>query len=136
MLVCDTGPLYSVLNGKDEHHDRCRELLESHPGPLIVPGPVLTEVCWLLESRIGPEAEARFLESIVSGELTLESLVIADVARMTELVRTYANFPLGAADASVVAVAERLGASDVATLDYRHFHAVRPTHISAFTLLP
>jgi hypothetical protein len=49
---------------------------------------------------------------------------------MAELVTTYADVPLGtadAADAAVVAVvAERLSISEVATLDHRHFHAVRP----------
>ncbi|GGO64686.1 type II toxin-antitoxin system VapC family toxin [Nonomuraea cavernae] len=136
MLICDTGPLYAVLNRKDQDHERCLALLQSHSGPLIVPGPVLTEVCWLLESRVGPDAEARFLRSIVDGELTFEPLVIDDVARMAELVRTYSNFPLGAADASVIAVAERLNAAEVATLDHRHFSAVKPKHVANFTLLP
>jgi uncharacterized protein len=55
---------------------------------------------------------------------------------MADLVRTYADFPLGAADASVVAVAERLKANRIATLDHRHFQAVRPAHCPAFELLP
>ncbi len=44
--------------------------------------------------------------------------------------------PLGATDASVVAIAERLGIDTIATLDRRHFTVVRPAHIEAFTLLP
>jgi predicted nucleic acid-binding protein len=44
--------------------------------------------------------------------------------------------PLGTTDASVVAVAERLKLTDVATLDRRHFTVVRPNHISALNLLP
>jgi predicted nucleic acid-binding protein len=43
---------------------------------------------------------------------------------------------LGAVDASVIAAAERLGVREVATLDRRHFAAVRPQHVDAFTLLP
>lgn len=35
---------------------------------------------------------------------------------MAELIRTYADLPLGAVDASVIAVAERLKLTDVATL--------------------
>jgi hypothetical protein len=46
------------------------------------------------------------------------------------------NFPLGIADASVIAAAERLGATEVATLDRRHFHAVIPAHAEALKLLP
>jgi hypothetical protein len=45
---------------------------------------------------------------------------------MAALVRQYHNFPLGAVDAAVVAVAERLAAVRIATLDHRHFRAVTP----------
>jgi predicted nucleic acid-binding protein len=45
-------------------------------------------------------------------------------------------FRLGGTDACVVATAERLGASEIATIDQRHFSVVRPSHIQAFTLLP
>ncbi|WP_241564645.1 PIN domain-containing protein [Nonomuraea polychroma] len=82
------------------------------------------------------QTQVRFLSSIVDGELALEPLVLDDAARMAELVRTYSNFPLGAADASVIAVAERLDAREVATLDHRHFHAIKPKHVTALTLLP
>ena len=40
---------------------------------------------------------------------------------MAELLHKYAWFPLGIADASVVAAAERLELAEVATLDNRHF---------------
>ncbi|WP_251060652.1 hypothetical protein [Streptomyces sp. ISL-100] len=59
-----------------------------------------------------------------------------DLSRMVDLVEQYADLPLGAADASVIAVAERLRASDIATIDLRHFRIVRPRHVSALTLLP
>lgn len=55
---------------------------------------------------------------------------------MAQLVKTYADLPLGAVDASVITVAERLGISRVATLDRRHFTVVRPKHVPALELLP
>jgi len=136
VIVCDTGPLVAVLNADDKHHVACRSLLESEPGPIIVPAPILTEVCYLAASRLGPRAEAAFLESLASGELHLEATTTGDLARMAELVRTYADFPLGAADASVIAVAERLDVTQIATIDHRHFRVVRPRHCDAFDLLP
>ncbi|WP_440068980.1 type II toxin-antitoxin system VapC family toxin [Streptosporangium sp. OZ121] len=136
MLICDTGPLYAAMNRKDQDHDRCLDLLETHPGPLILPGPVLAEVCWLLESRVGPAAEADFLQSIVDGELAMEPLTTVDIARMKALVVKYANFPLGAVDAAVIAVAERLGVQEIATIDHRHFAAVQNAQGGHFTLLP
>ncbi|MGH3031727.1 MAG: hypothetical protein ACRDNE_13385 [Gaiellaceae bacterium] len=44
---------------------------------------------------------------------------------MAELVERYADLPLGAVDASIIATAERLGEVNVATLDRRHFTVVR-----------
>jgi len=64
------------------------------------------------------------------------TIVDLELERMAELVETYADFPLGTTDAAVIAVAERLGIVEIATLDRRHFHAVRPRHASNFTLLP
>jgi len=98
--------------------------------------PRVTEVCYLTATRLGPESEAAFLDSLASGELTLEPTITRDLARMAELVRRYGDFPLGAVDASVVAVAERLDVADIATIDHRHFRAVRPVHRRAFNLLP
>lgn len=46
------------------------------------------------------------------------------------------RLPLGMVDASIVAVAERLGLSTIATLNQRHFTVVRPRHVDAFTLTP
>jgi len=55
---------------------------------------------------------------------------------MAELVARYHDLPLGTVDASVIAAAERLGVTEVATLDRRHFTVVRPHHVEAFNLLP
>jgi predicted nucleic acid-binding protein len=63
-------------------------------------------------------------------------LTAEDYARMAELVLTYGDLPLGTTDASVIAIAERLKVTDVATLDRRHFAVVRPAHVTALTLLP
>ena len=71
-----------------------------------------------------------------SGYLTLSDLTAADLDRAAELVERYADFPLGTTDATIVAVAERLEITTIATLDVRHFSAVRPRHVDAFTLLP
>lgn len=91
-------------------------------------------MCWLLEER--PDIEAAFLESVVSGEFKHVAITAADLTRTAELVRTYADLPLGAVDASVVAVAERLKLTDVASLDRRHFTVVRPKHVTALRLVP
>ncbi|WP_405912607.1 PIN domain-containing protein [Streptomyces sp. NBC_00963] len=103
-------------------------------GRRLLPSPVLTEVCWLLERW--PKVEAAFLAEVARGTFELVHLTPADLNRMGELVLQYADFPLGGVDASVVAVAERFGVGHVATLDRRHFSVIQPAHVSALTLLP
>jgi predicted nucleic acid-binding protein len=49
-------------------------------------------------------------------------------------VARYADLPLGTVDATVVAAAERLGITAIATTDRRHFSVVRPAHAEALEL--
>ena len=97
---------------------------------------MVTEVAYLLENRIGPETEIRFLGDLAAGELVPEPVAAGDWLRIAELVATYRDLPLGTVDASVITAAERLGAAAVATLDRRHFSVVRPSHVPALELLP
>lgn len=114
----------------------CLELLETHAGPLVVPTLVLTEVAYLLATRLGWQPEVRFLGDLAAGNFTIEPVDPADLLRIAELVARYHDLPLGAVDASVIAAAERLDAVQIATLDRRHFSVVRPSHVTAFELLP
>lgn len=133
-LLLDTGPLVAAIDRSDKHHARCAALLESAEGSLLVPTTVIVEVCWLLEER--PDIESAFLASVVAGEFEHITITAADLSRTAELLSTYADLPLGAVDASVIAIAERLKLTDVATLDRRHFTVVRPKHTTALNLLP
>jgi predicted nucleic acid-binding protein len=120
----------------DRHHARCLHVLETHPGPLIVPHMVITEVTYLLETRLGTEAEVRFLGDLASGAFVVEPVHPRDWLRIAHLVARYRDLPLGSTDASVVALAERLNLTTIATLDRRHFSVVKPSHVAAFDLLP
>ncbi|MGH2750873.1 MAG: type II toxin-antitoxin system VapC family toxin [Actinomycetota bacterium] len=132
----DSGPLYAYVDADDRNHDSCLRLLETHPGPLLVPILCVTEVAYLIETRLGADAEVRFLGDLGSGTLMGESVAAADWLRIAELVWDYRDLPLGTVDASVVAAAERLDITSIATLDRRHFNVVRPTHVPGFELLP
>jgi uncharacterized protein len=102
----------------------------------VVPVLVITEAAYLIAARLGTDAEVRFLGDLAAGAFTVEPVVPADWLRIAELVGRYRDLPLGTVDASVVATAERLGVTEVATVDRRHFGVVRPRHTEAFTLLP
>lgn len=101
-----------------------------------MPTLVITEVVYLLATRLGTEPEVRFLGDLADGAFSIESVAPGDWLRIAELVARYRDLPLGTVDASVVATAERLGVTEIATVDRRHFTVVRPAHVAAFTLLP
>ena len=138
MIVCDTGPLVAAALSNDADHATCVRLLtDIHTAgrDLLVPATVPQG---RLPSR--PRSRARveslFLRSLADGDFASVDLTAADYARMAELVNTYSSLPLGTTDASVIAVAERLKLTEVATLDRQHFTVVRPRHVDSLTLLP
>jgi uncharacterized protein len=137
VIVVDTGLLVALLDADDRHHGRSRAWLAENEEPMVVPVPVITETCYFVERDSGPLTEAEFLASFESGG-TFEraDLHAQDWIRVGVLLRAYADLPLGVVDASVVAVAERLGISQIATFDHRHFTVVRPNHVASFDLHP
>lgn len=135
-ILVDTGPLVAYSISNDNDHERVRAVLEEASDQFLVPITVLPEVCYLIERQLGARAEAQFLTSMARGELLVEPLTSSDLLRCAELVRHYADNPIGFVDASIVAIAERLNVTRILTLDRRHFGAIRPRHTAAFALLP
>lgn len=136
MLIVDTGPLVAAADRTDRHHTACAELLETATGPLVTTAMVVAEAVYLLTRELGGHAELAFYDAIINGSLTVEPLTGQDWQRIRELVERYADLPLGGTDASLIAIAERLGATRVATLDRAHFSIIRPAHCDAFELGP
>jgi predicted nucleic acid-binding protein len=134
LAVVDTGPLYAAIDLDDDDHEACAAALQRPGLRLVIPVLVVAEVAYLAATRLGPQVEATFVEALA--DLDLDAPPPQEWTRIAELIRQYANFPLGATDASIVALAERLDTPHVITLDRRHFHAIRPRHCEALQLLP
>ncbi|MGQ0824889.1 MAG: type II toxin-antitoxin system VapC family toxin [Actinomycetota bacterium] len=120
----------------DPDHDACAQLLQDDPGPLVTTALVIAETAYLIGRQRGAHDEARFFRSIADGDLHLETLTAVDDHRIADLVDQYFDLGLGGTDASLVAIAERLGQTRIATLDRRHFTVVRPAHTDTFELIP
>ena len=88
----------------------------------------------MIARRLGPRGEAAFVHALADEDVRAPTP--GEWRRIAELMRQYADFPIGAADASVVALAERLETDVVITLDRRHFSAIRPRHCDHLRLLP
>lgn len=132
--VVDTGPLYAAADADDADHERCVEVLSERSAELIVPALVVAEATYLVGTRLGPRAEAKFLRGLEPFEI--EAPLPEEWKRIAELVERYGTLALGGTDASAIALAERLRTPVVITLDHRRFGAVRPRHCRVFQILP
>jgi len=135
-LICDTGAIYALYDADDVHHAAAKAVVEAEPGPLFLPMVLLAEIDYLLTSRLGTDAALDFLDSVASGSFTLVVPSSEDLARCRELILPYRDLPLGLADATVVATAERLKIQRVFTVDERHFRAIQPRGLGHFILFP
>jgi len=137
VIVLDTSVLYAASDRSDHHHERWREWIATATDALLIPPTVLAESCYLIDRALGAAAEATFLEDVGVGDAypyRLVELVDADLRRMGELVRRYADRHLGGTDASIVAICERLDIDTVASLNRRDLDNLRPRHRKMLTL--
>lgn len=135
-LILDTGPLYASLDRSDDDHARCRQLIDEASEPLLIPGPVLVEVDYLIHRSLNPGVLVSLLTDIEDGAYEVIDLTMADYRRIKELCDRYADADIGYVDAAVLAITERLDEPKLATLDHRHFRTLRPRHVDVLRLLP
>jgi len=88
---------------------------------LILPAPVIPEVDHLLGVRLGARSRQTFYAGIVEGAYLVVDLPREGYARVADLNSRFDDLALGFVDAAIVALAESLGLSRVATTDRRHF---------------
>ena len=134
LAIVDTGPLYAAVDADDVDHARCVAVLERRDLELVIPALVVAEAAYLVGRRLGPAIEAAFIRGL--SDFEVEAPSADDWAVIGELVEQYGDFPLGTTDASVAALAERLGTTVIVTLDRRHFAALRTPSGGSFELLP
>ena len=123
MIVADTGAIVALIDADDRHHRTLRALFEREPS-WVLPWPVLPEVDYLVATHLGARAEEAFLADLADGLFQVEWGEDVDLERAHEIARRYRSLRLGLVDTVVMAVAERLRAEAIVTLDLRHFAAV------------
>ncbi len=125
MIVADTGAVIALVDRKDRHHRRLRAAFESRPAEWLLPWAILPEVDYLLGAHVGAAAQEAFLEDLADASYEIEWGLEEDLEDAQRLTRQYAALRLGLVDAVVIAVAARRRAAAIATLDVRHFAAVK-----------
>lgn len=136
VALLDTSAALAWLDDREPDHREVAAAAEAVRGQIVLTPPVVTEIDYLLGSRFGPEAECRFLMEIESGALGLASFKLADLSAARRVIERYSDLNVGLADASIVALAHRLGARDLLTLDERHFRVLPGSGGEPFRILP
>jgi predicted nucleic acid-binding protein len=133
-LLVDAGVLYAMVDRNDAWHAPVVGYLKELGATLLAPVTIVPEVAYLVRTRLGGSAELKLIEGFVNGGVAIEPLKAVDLSRAFELMAKYPQ--LGFADSTLVAMAERLVLTTIATTDRRHFRIVRPAHVKQFTLVP
>lgn len=120
-IVVDAGPLIALFDRDDRHHRRAVEFVRRRRERLVTNLPVLTEATFVL--RFSVEAQ-RDLLWWAHGALDIDQGTSTDLPRIIALLEKYRDVPADFADVSLVALAERLNVSRVASVD-RDFEIYR-----------
>jgi uncharacterized protein len=133
--VADTGFIVALLNQTDSRHQDVVPIYIRQQ-TIWLPQTVLAEVAYLLGRDAGVGIVVAFLNGLSKSRFRLTGLTDSDLKRVAEILSQYADSRIDFVDASVMAVAERYGITQVLTLDQRDFRLFRPRHCQAFELLP
>lgn len=125
MIVADTGAILALLDKGDRHHAAVRERFEDRGDDWLLPWAILPEIDYLVASELGARAQEAFTTDLADGAFAVEYGKQEDIVRAHAIGRKYRALRLGLVDAVVIAIAERVRAEAIATLDLRHFGAVK-----------
>ncbi len=136
MIVVDTSVVVAYMNAADDHHATVAGWLDGADDDLATTPLIVAEADHLVGARGGSMARRALHRDLAAGAYLVEWWPGA-IATVVKIAQRYADTGLALADASLVALAERVGTIEIATLDERHFRAVRPlAGGKAFRLLP
>lgn len=125
MISADTGFWVALLDRRDNLHLKVSDYARNLDEPLITTLPVVTEVCYLLQTRCGAKYSAEFLLAQGDGLFQLFVIGEAEFPKMASLMHKYADLPMDLADASMILLAEYLGHGRIVSTDRRDFHTYR-----------
>jgi predicted nucleic acid-binding protein len=135
-VIADSGGVYAIYDGGDEHHERVSSFLRTHRPTIFIPAPLLGELGYMLAEWLGEPAVVQFLKDLQDGAYTLIDLTRNDIQVALAVLTKHPRLKLGLCDASVVAVAQRLLINQILTVDRKHFRIVKNAKGKAFELLP
>jgi uncharacterized protein len=135
LITLDTSGVYGLVNEAERQHGKLVKVMLDEPPPYVIAVPILAEIAYLIEVRLGEVVLNTFLDDLQHDRYTLDCAQ-DDIGRIRTLIQRYRDLPPGFADAAMIACAERHGGK-VLTLDRRHLGVVEGEGtISLLTMMP
>lgn len=142
MIVLDTSVALALLNSADRHHVRARDWATGNEQGLATTPLAVAEMDYLVRRHGGAAGSEALWGELDVGAYGVHWWPAAMIDAL-EVARRWERIGLGLTDASLIALAGRLGTAEIATLDERHFRVVTPEPVGtsepvaeAFRLLP
>ncbi|MCY4131964.1 MAG: hypothetical protein OXF39_04885 [Nitrospira sp.] len=124
MVLADTGYWLALANARDRWHEAAVTVTRRLDEVLVVTWPVVTETCYLMLTRLGVQAELRFIEQI-SRNAGIHEIGQEHLGAIRALMEQYAHLPMDLANASLVLAATQLGEGRILSTDRRDFDIYR-----------
>jgi uncharacterized protein len=135
-VIIDTSALLAYFDTDEPDHKVVSDVLNDTVEPLVVSPYVVTELDYLVASRLGVSAELAVLAELAGGAWDLPAIDADGLGQARSLIERYADQRIGVADASNVVLAAQYRTRTIVTLDRRHFEVLRPLAGGRFTVLP
>ena len=135
-ILLDASAVLAAADRADLNHEAAVAWFRRADEPLLLGDLTLAELDVLLQRELGPEATLALIGSVTGGGIRLVAPTDVDLARAAEHLVAAAEHRPRLADALLVATAERLGISRIATFDRRPIAVFRPRHVRTFDLEP
>jgi predicted nucleic acid-binding protein len=135
--LIDTGPLFALADakGQPKQFERCSSLLLTLSWPMVTTWPCLAEVMHLTGREGGWAMRKLILDYIATDALRLHTPTRQETTRILQLMEQYADRPMDLADASLVALAEAEGYTQIFSID-SDFYVYRLADGSALEVVP
>jgi len=124
-MIVDTSALLAYFDRNEPSHDRVMRVIDNTDESLVVSPYIVAELDYLVLTRHGSSAERSVIAELASGAWELAQMSTNRVQDALQVVKKYADQPVGLADASNLVLAETYRTRRIATLDRRHFSVMR-----------
>lgn len=135
MIVLDTSVVLAFMDRRDANHEIVRDWMGANGEGLVCTPLVVAELDHLVQRYGGAIAAKALREDLRNGAYQVEWWPTA-MRETIAVAEAHESMQLGLTDASLLALAAHLQSTRIATLDERHFRAVKPPSDDAFILLP